>query len=217
MKIRITQQTIAKLPEYVDRQPIIPQAANIPLQYQHVVQPGEYALHWLRPSQDRHLLVSFVVPLRGFHVWHVFDGHVRLTDPNSSSVSEAITAGDTLPGAPNFTWREVTANGTRPVPENLRGNVIRVAGIMQEIRNFVREPVVVISWYRPPHVNQLVGGASDSRHLYGDGVDFYVPSIAGWRMYEIADRIVGNRGGVGLYKHGGSHVDARGSRARWSH
>lgn len=74
----------------------------------------------------------------------------------------------------------------------------------------------VTSWYRPEPWNSWAGGVANSQHLTGNAMDFYVESIDYRRMYEIADRIVGERGGVGKYRNNTiTHIDARGYRERW--
>ncbi len=101
----------------------------------------------------------------------------------------------------------------------------------------------VISGYRTPWYNRKIGNTPNSRHLYGDAMDFYIDRDGDGRMddldgdgrltngdidflYELVDafrRLPGNAdliGGVGRYypngRHGGFiHVDTRGYRARW--
>ena len=101
----------------------------------------------------------------------------------------------------------------------------------------------VISGYRTPYYNKRIGNVANSRHVYGDAMDFFVDvdsdgnmdDLNGDGQYNRADvnllyQIVENFkqqprntllvGGVGRYykaaHHGGFvHVDARGFRARW--
>lgn len=119
--------------------------------------------------------------------------------------------------APNFTWYEATHGFTR-IPDKIGTvfNIIKVAKILQEIRDHIGEPLFITSWYRTPYWNDLCGGAIDSRHLHGDGVDFYANSYNYKQMYDLASSIVGDRGGVGKYRNNTiTHIDARGYRARW--
>jgi len=101
----------------------------------------------------------------------------------------------------------------------------------------------VISGYRTPWYNRQIGNIPNSRHLYGDAMDFYLDADGNGRMDDInkdgrsdaADvdllfglvdtfrkqpENAGLIGGVGRYypndRHGGYiHVDTRGFRARW--
>lgn len=101
----------------------------------------------------------------------------------------------------------------------------------------------VISGYRTPFYNKKIGNVANSRHTYGDAMDFFIDADGDGRMddlnkdgrhnkqdvdllYQIVDsfkRRSGNAhlvGGVGRYyktsNHGGFiHVDTRGYRARW--
>ncbi len=130
-------------------------------------------------------------------------------------LDEAI-ANDT----PNFTWGEATHGGTRiPVDANVTGGIIRVARLAQQIRNRLGKPMRITSWYRDPVNNRRVRGARDSRHLYGDAIDFYVDGYTTHSLYQFVENtgLVDN-GGLGKYA-GMSivHIDARGSRARWYH
>jgi zinc D-Ala-D-Ala carboxypeptidase len=79
------------------------------------------------------------------------------------------------------------------------------------------QPLRVTSGFRSVACNNAVGGASDSRHLYGDGVDLGAGSHTLCRMAQQA-RNHGFNGilGPGYPGHGDhTHVDHRGSRF-WS-
>lgn len=70
------------------------------------------------------------------------------------------------------------------VARNLRGLVV---GVLQPLRDDVGEPVFVSSGYRPPDVNELVGGAPDSQHVAGEAADVYARGLS---ATELARRIV---------------------------
>jgi uncharacterized protein YcbK (DUF882 family) len=73
-------------------------------------------------------------------------------------------------------------------------------------------PLRIVSGYRSQSTNREVGGAPDSRHLYGDAVD--IP--AGYATVEQAEAA----GAVGIGEKDGwaLHIDVRPSgAARWSY
>lgn len=101
----------------------------------------------------------------------------------------------------------------------------------------------VISGYRTPWYNRQIGNIPNSRHLYGDAMDFYLDADGNGRMddlnkdgvsddqdvdllFSLIDEFrrrpenAGLIGGIGRYyangNHGGYiHVDTRGFRSRW--
>lgn len=86
--------------------------------------------------------------------------------------------------------------------------------VLDELRARAGSPVYVNSGIRCPRHNEAVGGADDSRHMYGDAADIRSTVLTPQQLYDIACDIVGNNGGVGLYDWG-IHVDTRGYYARW--
>ena len=84
---------------------------------------------------------------------------------------------------------------------------------LDAFRERVGEPVYINSGIRCAAHNAAVGGADDSRHMYGDATDIRCNNKTPEQLYEIADEIFCD-GGVGLYDWG-IHVDDRGHRARW--
>ena len=74
----------------------------------------------------------------------------------------------------------------------------------------------VTSGYRPPAYNRKVGGVSNSTHIDGLASDIYSDYLSTDELYDICDRVIGDKGGVGYYPvQGFIHVDIRGYRARW--
>ena len=84
---------------------------------------------------------------------------------------------------------------------------------LDAFRERVGEPVYINSGIRCAAHNAAVGGADDSRHMYGDAADIRCDGKPPEKLYAIADEIF-HDGGVGLYDWG-IHVDDRGHRARW--
>ena len=79
-------------------------------------------------------------------------------------------------------------------------------------------PITVTSGFRCWARNELVGGASKSKHLDGMAADIVVAGFHPLEVADIAERIeVFSHGGIGIYTdHGFTHVDVRhGGPARW--
>jgi hypothetical protein len=118
----------------------------------------------------------------------------------------------------SFTWAEATHGGSRMPPNQATVDaMVRIARLAQQARDRIGRPFRVTSWYRPPEINQRVGGASSSRHMVGDAIDFYCDGLTGNQLYWALDPWW--PGGLGRYSQFPylSHIDARGYRARWLH
>lgn len=116
----------------------------------------------------------------------------------------------------NFSWGEATKDGTR-IPENstITQNIIAMARRMQEVRaRLGNRTITITSWYRPPAVNRAVGGARNSTHIRGHGVDFVVAGLSPRAAQRILDPWW--PGGLG-YGSSFTHLDNRGYRARWNY
>jgi len=83
------------------------------------------------------------------------------------------------------------------------------------------------SGYRHPKRNYYIGGASRSRHIFGDAIDIGVYDVNRDGNADAKDKkliidileneLIGNRGGIGLYPNTKSvHFDLRGYKARWN-
>jgi uncharacterized protein YcbK (DUF882 family) len=83
------------------------------------------------------------------------------------------------------------------------------------------------SGHRHPKRNYYIGGASQSRHIYGEAIDIRVGDINKDGSSNKKDKqivldilekkIIGNSGGIGLYPGTKAvHFDVRGHRARWN-
>lgn len=122
-----------------------------------------------------------------------------------------------IPGG-SFTWAEATRGGTRLPPDQATVDaMIRLATLAQEARDRIGRPFIITSWYRPAAVNARVGGASMSRHIMGDAIDFYCDGFTGQQLYWALDPWW--PGGLGRYSRFPylCHLDARDYRSRWVH
>ena len=122
----------------------------------------------------------------------------------------------------NFTWGEalhVDANGNyrRPANSGVVYGILKVNDVLEEIRHLYGDrPMQINSWYRDPATNAAVGGASMSRHLSGDAVDFVFAGISPFDVYARLDPWWGSRGGLASSSVF-THIDVRGYRARWDY
>ncbi|MEL7354059.1 MAG: D-Ala-D-Ala carboxypeptidase family metallohydrolase [Cyanobacteria bacterium J06560_5] len=118
----------------------------------------------------------------------------------------------------NFSWAEWTKGGARlPVDSLVTQRIVRTCRYLDSVRTYLGDrPIRITSGYRDPVSNRRVGGARNSRHMYGDAVDF---SVDGLSCVEVFKRLktYHPQGGLAV-GNGFVHLDLRpGPAARWSY
>lgn len=86
------------------------------------------------------------------------------------------------------------------------------------IRDRIGKPIPINSGLRckTHNASPAVGGVSNSQHLYGTAADLGCPpGITPKKMAAIAEEIMGNTGGIGIYSWG-IHIDSRKTKSRWN-
>lgn len=60
------------------------------------------------------------------------------------------------------------------IPEELIPNLRNLCEkVLEPLRRYANEPVIISSGYRCPELNRLVGGSINSQHLKGEAADIY--------------------------------------------
>lgn len=98
-----------------------------------------------------------------------FDPKASITVPDWGT----IKLGDPLCPGSSFTWGDMSHGGTRIPTKSVMEGAVRLAQAIQPIVNKSGKKWQVNSWYRDPAYNASIGGAINSRHTYGDAIDFY--------------------------------------------
>lgn len=178
-------------------------------------------------------------------VWYVFKSHIQdveglnpanrpmdigqsfLSTPKDRGIliktqGREIWSNDSItPSTPNFTWREAlhvqpTGRYRNPASPKVLERIETIAQVIQQIRERYDRPVTINSWYRDPATNARVGGASASRHLSGDAIDFTVSGLTTRQVFNELNPWWGSRGGLAFHPSF-IHIDARGWKARWNY
>ena len=55
--------------------------------------------------------------------------------------------------------------------------------ILEPLREYTCQPIVISSGYRCPALNKAVGGSKTSQHLTGEACDIHIPSIKQGRIW----------------------------------
>ncbi|HEY9706072.1 MAG TPA: D-Ala-D-Ala carboxypeptidase family metallohydrolase [Allocoleopsis sp.] len=160
---------------------------------------------------------------------------VNIVPPHPPSAAKPTKNIITTPGQINwadasiyiseyFTTTEVTKNNPKRFPKpnsNEERNILALAKELDKLREDWGSGLVVTSWFRPGKklgyeydVNKEIGGASNSQHIYGRGVDIY-PSNG--ELQKLQDLCLQNwRGGVGKgVPKGFVHLDTRSGTPAW--
>lgn len=126
---------------------------------------------------------------------------------------------------PHITYGELTLNqeARRFVAQHQCDTALELCAFVEKARAaFGGRPVIITSAYRPPAINDAVGGASRSEHLYdapGVGaIDFYIQGVKVIDLQEWADRAWPYSLGYGAPK-GFIHIGKRrgAPRVRWDY
>jgi hypothetical protein len=202
----------------------------------------EIELRWIDDDVEAgHRKIDLAQSQKGKFSWYTFIEHWQADEVehpklNEFEVPEFTGSRVQLPGlglrfldqpvdgCKNFSWNEMLHGGTRIpnstdiapglTPGMVIQNIIKITKRLEEIReDFGGRPVTINSGYRPPSVNRAIGGASQSRHLWGDAVDF---NIRGVHPREIYQRYDATWIGGLAWSNGFVHIDARpGYKSRW--
>lgn len=91
-----------------------------------------------------------------------------------------------------------------------------LVGILEAIRLHFDVPVYINSAYRTPQHNTKEGGVKTSQHTYGLAADIRVDGHTPAEVYAVADSMLGEHGGVGIYDTF-VHVDVRAKKSRFDY
>jgi GH24 family phage-related lysozyme (muramidase) len=92
-------------------------------------------------------------------------------DDWSSPVSKYFTAGEVA----------LYKRDRIPTDKTIKQNVIQIARKLDQVREWWGSPLLVNSWYRPPHVERRVGG-SGANHPHGFAVDLRPKEGSVWDL-----------------------------------
>lgn len=98
-------------------------------------------------------------------------------------------------------------------PAEIDMDMVKIA---DEIRARIGKPISINSGLRCKTHNANVGGVFNSQHLLGKAADLGCPiGCTPAQMASIAESIMGNTGGIGIYTWG-IHIDTRSAKSRWN-
>lgn len=85
--------------------------------------------------------------------------------------------------------------------------------ILQAVRDYFGQPVIINSGYRTPSWNRKVGGATSSQHVKGTACDIKVKGVPSWAVAGFLEDNYPYHG-IGYYSNF-VHLDSRGYGVKW--
>jgi uncharacterized protein YcbK (DUF882 family) len=118
----------------------------------------------------------------------------------------------------NFSLEEFECKCGCEMPEFVKKNIIELAENLQVLREAVGR-LDLTNAYRCKYHNADVGGSINSQHLKGKAADIKSKTLSPNEIAVRTNDLMKNEsfklGGIGIYNTF-THVDIRGTRARWS-
>lgn len=118
----------------------------------------------------------------------------------------------------NFSLEEFECKCGCEMPKFVKPNILELAENLQVLRDEIGR-IDLTNAYRCKEHNADVGGSTNSQHLLGKAADIKSKKLKPSEIAEIIDGLMKSEkfkaGGVGRYNTF-THVDIRGSIARWS-
>jgi hypothetical protein len=198
--------------------------------------------HCAVDNDDQHVKIAFKGVTFGpqaKNTWYAFNKHIEIdgpepgNNPKDNEVALLVTPrvknynvplvgmvalDDPIITGGHFTWAEATKGGKRkPANKSVVEGIIRLANQLEEVREQLgNRTLTVNSWYRDPATNKAIGGASQSRHMNGDAVDFNAEGLSPAAVHRQLESWWGSRGGLASASNF-THIDLRGYKARWTY
>lgn len=91
---------------------------------------------------------------------------------------------------------------------------LELVGLLQELRDEIKEPIIINSACRCKDWNEQVGGVKKSQHLLGTAADIVVRACTPDYVYQHIDKKHPDTYGIGKYKSF-VHIDVRKRKGRW--
>jgi hypothetical protein len=113
----------------------------------------------------------------------------------------------------NFLWAELLVAQTQMPSLLVLENLACVANRLQALRDtvFQNSVVIITSGWRSENYNKEIGGASQSKHLSGQAIDFCVMKFPPSKVQTFLKNF---SGGLGAYRNF-THIDI-GAKRRWT-
>ncbi len=118
----------------------------------------------------------------------------------------------------HFEIEEFACKDGTEVPEKYMKNLVKLVANLEVIRSHLESPLYIMSGYRTPNHNKMVGGAVQSQHLFAKAADIKSTSADPTFVYNLIEELIQDghvsEGGLGLYSTF-VHFDIRKNKARW--
>ena len=119
----------------------------------------------------------------------------------------------------NFSLAEFQSKCGRPMPDDVKQNIQKLANSLQVLRDHLKRPITINSAYRSPEHNAKIGGVRNSQHVLGKAADIAVNGLTTKQVATEIEKLIASgqmlQGAIGIYPTF-VHYDIRKNRVRWS-